>query len=147
MTLPYPVSEIIVWPFVLYTCLVVLVAVFMTGLSYLLGQRSKGHPKNQPYESGIKVTGSARLRFPAKFYLIAMFFVLFDIEAVFVIAWAIAFRDLGWPGYIGLSVFVGILLAILVYEWRSGALDFETSGREILSSLHKEKEKGKNEQV
>ena len=141
MSFPFPIGEILIWPFVLYTCLVLLVALFMTGLSYFLGQRSKGHPKDSPYESGIKVTGSARLRFPAKFYLIAMFFVLFDIETVFVISWAIAFRDLGWAGYAGLSVFVGILLVILIYEWRTGALDFETSGREILKTLGKEKEK------
>ncbi len=139
MAAPFPVSDILLWPFVLYTCLVVLVAAVMIGLSAVLGQRSKGYPKNVPYESGIKITGSARLRFPAKFYLIAMFFVLFDIETVFVIAWAIAFRDLGWAGYAGIAVFIGILLAILVYEWRTGALDFETSGKEILKTIHKQR--------
>ena len=65
-----------------------------------------------------------------------MFFVLFDIETVFVISWAIAFRDLGWAGYIGVSVFIGMLLVILAYEFRTGALDFETSGKEILKKLH-----------
>jgi len=140
MTSSLLITNIILWPFVLYTCLAVLVAAGMIGLSYVLGQRSKGHPKNTPFESGIKVTDSARLRFPAKFYLIAMFFVLFDIETVFVIAWAIAFRDLGWAGFAGISVFVGILLAILVYEFRTGALDFETSGRDILNAV-KKKEK------
>ncbi len=134
-------SEILIWPFVLYTCLAMLVVGGMLGLSHFLGQRSKGYPKNVPFESGIELTGSARLRFPAKFYLIAMFFVLFDIETVFVIAWAIAFRDLGWAGFAGISVFIGILMVILVYEWRTGALDFETSGREILKTLHKEKDK------
>ena len=99
----FPVGEILLL-LTFFTCLVVLVAAGMIGFSYVLGQRSKGHPKNVPYESGIQITGSARLRFSAKFYLI-MFFVLFDIETVFVISWAIAFRDLGWAGYIGVSVF------------------------------------------
>ena len=141
MTSPFPVNEILLWPFVLYTCLVVLIAGGMIGLSHFLGQRSKSHPINDPYESGINITGSARLRFPAKFYLIAMFFVLFDIETVFVITWAIAFRDLGWAGFAGISVFIGILMVILVYEWRTGALDFETSGKEILNKVTKERNK------
>jgi NADH-quinone oxidoreductase subunit A len=137
MTSLYVISEILLWPFVLYTCLVVLVAAGMIGLSAILGQRSKGHSKNIPYESGVELTGSARLRFPAKFYLIAMFFVLFDIETVFVVAWAIAFRDLGWAGYAGVSVFIGLLLVVLIYEFRTGALNFETSGKEILDAVKK----------
>jgi NADH-quinone oxidoreductase subunit A len=95
----------------------------MIAVSSLLGQRHRERATAEPYESGIVSTGSARLRFSAHFYLIAMLFVIFDLEAVFIFAWAIVAREVGWVGYIGLLVFVGILVAALVYEWRSGALD------------------------
>jgi NADH-quinone oxidoreductase subunit A len=62
----------------------------------------------------------------AKFYLVAMFFVIFDLEAVFVIAWALAARPLGWAGYIEILIFIGVLMAALVYLWRLGALDWGT---------------------
>jgi NADH-quinone oxidoreductase subunit A len=96
----------------------------MVGLSYVLGQRHQGRETNDPYESGIKTTGSARVRFSAKFYLVAMLFVIFDLEVVFIFAWALAARELGWPGYWGLLVFVLILIVGLLYEWRMGALDW-----------------------
>ena len=101
----------------------------MLGLSYILGQRHEDPATGQPYESGIVATGSARLRLSADFYLVAMFFVIFDLEAVFLFAWAIAFRDLGWGGYLEALGFIGILVAALVYLWRLGALDWGTMAR------------------
>lgn len=129
------------WPLFVYSVLSVVLVAVMLGLSHILGSRSKNNPQNPPYESGMKITGSARLRFPAKFYLIAMFFVLFDIETVFIITWAIAFREVGWAGYLGVFIFVAILLIILLYEWRSGALDIEQSGDKILKALSELKNK------
>jgi NADH-quinone oxidoreductase subunit A len=79
---------------------------------------------NSPYESGIVSEGSARVRLSAKFYLVAMFFVVFDLEAVFIFAWAVAARKVGWAGYWEMVVFVGILVAALAYLWRLGALDW-----------------------
>ena len=102
----------------------------MLSVSYLLGQRHRARAAGEPYESGIVSTGSARLRFSAQFYLIAMLFVIFDLEAVFIFAWAIAFRELGWGGYIGALVFIGALVAALVYAWRLGALDWGSKGRQ-----------------
>jgi NADH-quinone oxidoreductase subunit A len=96
----------------------------MIGLSYILGERHHDRATGEPYESGIVSTGSARQRFSAKFYLIAMFFVIFDLEAVFIFAWAVAARELGWAGYIEVLVFIGVLVAALVYLWRQGALDW-----------------------
>jgi NADH-quinone oxidoreductase subunit A len=96
----------------------------MLVLSYLLGQRHQERATGEPYESGIVSTGSAQLRFSAKFYLIAMLFVIFDLETVFIFAWAVAFRELGWAGYLGVLVFIGVLVAALIYEWRVGALDW-----------------------
>ena len=78
----------------------------------------------EPFESGVVTVGYARFRLPVKFYLVAMFFVIFDLETVFIFTWAIALRDVGWIGYIDMLVFIGVLLAALVYLWRIGALDW-----------------------
>jgi len=93
-------------------------------VSYLLGQRHQEHATGAPYESGILSQGSARVRLSARFYLVAMFFVIFDLEAVFLFAWAVAGRELGWAGYCEVLVFIGVLMAGLVYLWRLGALDW-----------------------
>jgi NADH-quinone oxidoreductase subunit A len=111
------------WPLAVYFGAVLLVVSAMIGGSWLLGEHHKERATDEPYESGIAATGSARLRFPASFYLIAMFFVVFDVESVFLFAWAVAAREAGWAGYAEMVVFVGILLAALVYLWRAGALD------------------------
>ncbi|MAU00190.1 MAG: NADH-quinone oxidoreductase subunit A [Anaerolineaceae bacterium] len=113
-----------IWPFVVYGTAVFLLVAAMLGLSYVLGERHKDRARNEPYESGITATGSARLRLSAKFYLVAMFFVIFDLEAVFIVAWAIGLMELGWAGYIEIAIFIGVLLAALVYLWRLGALDW-----------------------
>lgn len=127
-------------PFILYTIIALVIIVAMLSISWFLGEKGVDKRKEEPYESGIKPTDSARLRFPSKFYLIAMFFVLFDIEAIFLFLWAIAFRETGWIGFAAVAVFIGILLALLIYEISIGALDFETSGKKILKALNKKKD-------
>jgi NADH-quinone oxidoreductase subunit A len=97
--------------------------------SHLLGQRHRERATGDPYESGILQTGTARVRFPAGFYVVAMVFVIFDLEAVFVFAWALVGRALGWPGYGALVIFVAILLAALGYLWRLGGLDWQIVSR------------------
>jgi NADH-quinone oxidoreductase subunit A len=96
----------------------------MIGLSYLLGERHRDPATGDPYESGILSTGSAEVRLSVSFYLVAMFFVIFDVEAVYLFAWAVAGRELGWSGYAQVLVFVGLLAAALAYLWRLGALDW-----------------------
>jgi NADH-quinone oxidoreductase subunit A len=96
----------------------------MLGLSHVLGQRHSAPATVQPYESGMVPVGDAHLRFPAQFYLIAMFFVVFDLEVVFIYAWAIAAREAGWAGYVEMLIFVAILAAALAYLWGVGALDW-----------------------
>jgi NADH-quinone oxidoreductase subunit A len=125
--------------FFLYTFAVLAVVASMIIISFFLGGRHKEKAMGEPYESGIVSTGSARLRFSAQFYIVAVFFVIFDLEAVFIIAWAIAFRELSWFGFWGITIFIGILLVILIYEWRNGALDFAPSGKNILKHLNKKK--------
>ncbi|MCX7014303.1 MAG: NADH-quinone oxidoreductase subunit A [Candidatus Sumerlaeota bacterium] len=96
----------------------------MIMVSFVLGARHSDRATGEPYESGIVSTGSARLRFPIHFYLVAMFFVIFDLEAVFLFAWAVAVRELGWAGFAEALVFIGVLVAALAYLWRLGALDW-----------------------
>jgi len=122
-------NPVVVWPLGVYSLLVILLAGAMLGLSYVLGERHKGRTTGEPYESGIVPTGSARLRFDVKFYRVATFFVIFDLEAAFIFAWALSVRELGWPGYIEVVVFVSILVVALVYLWRVGALAWGTGGR------------------
>ena len=114
------------WPFLVYAiCVVGLLAVTLIG-AWFLGSRTH-HRKatDLPFESGVVPVGSAeQTRLSIEFYLIAMFFVIFDLEAIFIFAWAVAFFEVGWQGYIGAAVFIVILLVALVYEWRTGALDW-----------------------
>src|SRR5680860_601438 len=88
------------WPFVIYVIAVVLLVAGMMTVSYFIGEHHSEKATSKPYESGIKPTGSARLHFPIHFYIIAMFFVGFDLEAVFIFTWSISIRETGWPGYI-----------------------------------------------
>ena len=108
-----------------YGLLVLALAGVMLGLSWVLGQRSKLTKAGaMPFESGIVPTGTARYRMSAKFYLVAMMFVIFDLEAVYVIAWAVSAKESGWAGYIEMMIFLVILVAALVYLWRIGALEW-----------------------
>lgn len=113
------------WPLGLYFLIALVVAGSMIGLSFVLGERHADRATGQPYESGIVSTGSARVRLSVKFYIVAMLFVIFDLEAVFIFAYAVAYEEVGWPGYAGLVVFVAILVVALIYEYRMGALDWE----------------------
>lgn len=117
------------WALAVYLLVVFGVCAFMLGLSYLLGGRAKGRAKNDPFESGVVSSGSARLRLSAKFYLVAMFFVIFDVEALFLYAWAVSVREAGWAGFIEAFIFINVLLAGLVYLWRIGGLDWAPASR------------------
>jgi NADH-quinone oxidoreductase subunit A len=104
------------------------VVVFLVGLlmlvTHLSGERHFELGTGTPYESGVPITGSARLRLSADFYLVAMFFVIFDISAVYLFAWAVSARELGWPGYVAALVFMVETAAGLAYLWRKGAFDW-----------------------
>lgn len=116
----------VVWPIGLYFILVVILIAGMLIGSALLGQRHNERATGAPYEGGIVSEGSAQVRLSAKFYLIAMFFVVFDLESVFVFAWAVAGKETGWAGYWEVLIFIGILVATLIYLWRLGALDWNS---------------------
>jgi len=117
------------WPLGLYFVLVLGLVGVMLGLSYFLGQRHSERSTGEPYEGGIVSEGSAHIRFSLRFYLVAMFFVIFDLESVFIFSWAIVGRKLGWPGYWEVLIFIGVLVATLAYLWRLGALDWNVGRR------------------
>src|SRR5215475_3343872 len=96
----------------------------MIGASALLGPRNPTPEKEAPYECGMPPVGDARERHSVKFYLVAMIFLLFDIEVAFLYPWAMALRELQWRGFVQVLVFVALLLAGYVYVWRKGALDW-----------------------
>jgi NADH-quinone oxidoreductase subunit A len=118
-----------VWTLGIYFGIVVVLAGGMLLVSYLLGERHTDPATNQTYESGIVSEGSAHVRLSAMFYLMAVFFVIFDLEAAFLFAWAVSAQTLGWPAFWETVVFVAILFAVLIYLWRAGALDLRDFGR------------------
>jgi NADH-quinone oxidoreductase subunit A len=117
------------WPLLVYFVFVVILVAAVIAVSYLLGQRHSEPATGEPYEGGIVSEGSARVRFSLRYSLVAMFFVVFDLEAVFLFAWAGAARELGWRGYWAILLFVGTLAAALAYIWRIGALDWARKPR------------------
>ena len=125
-------SSTALWPFAVFLVSVHALAIFMLVVSALLGERHRERATIEPYESGVVSTGSARLRFDAKFYLMAMFFVIFDLEAVFLYAYAVSFRETGWLGYYEMLIFVGVLAAALFYLWRIGALEWGTPKHKLI---------------
>jgi NADH-quinone oxidoreductase subunit A len=114
------------WPLGLYAAAVLVLIAGVLLISYVTGPRHRERATGEPFESGVVSVGYGRLRYPAHFFLVAVFFVIFDLEAVFVFAWAVAARQAGWPGYIEIVIFIGVLAAALVYLWRAGALEWGT---------------------
>ena len=106
---------------------VLFLASAMIGLSYILGEKHRGRVTGEPYESGILPTGSAWIRFDVKYYLVAMFFVIVDVESIFIFAWAVAWDELGLPGLIHISFFIVILLLGLVWLLLKGGLEWGPS--------------------
>ena len=137
----------VLWPLLAYGAIVFTLVGAILGLSYLLGQHHKERATNEPYEGGILSVGSARLRFSAQFYLIAMLFVIFDVETIFIFSWAVTFKELGWVGYAGVLVFALILFIVLFYEWRNGALNFGPDGKKILKAYKKLQKKNPTDEL
>jgi NADH-quinone oxidoreductase subunit A len=117
------------WSLLVYAAAVGGLCLLMLGLSHILGGRDWGRAKHEPFESGVVGVGDAQMRWSAKFYLVAMFFVIFDVEAAFLILWAISVRQAGWAGFIEAAIFIFILAASLVYLWRIGALEWAPESR------------------
>ena len=97
----------------------------------MLAQHRREKATEQPFESGIVPVGDTHIRLAVHFYPVAIFFVIFDLEAIFIFAWAVAFREAGWLGYAEMLVFIGLLLVALVYLWKIGALDWRTARQKL----------------
>ena len=130
-------SNLEIWPLVVYFVAIIALVLTMLVLSWLLGQQRANSATNEPFESGVVSVGDAQGRISVEFYLIAIFFVIFDLETVFIFAWAIAFFELGWRGYFAIVVFIAVLVIALIYEWRTGALDWGIKTRTGLNADQK----------
>lgn len=124
----------LLWPFLVYALVVIFLVAIILLISYFLGERHEEHATGEVYEGGIIATGTARLLFPIHFYIIAIFFVVFDVQAVFIMAWAVSAKSVGWAGYIAVATFIVIFALVLVYEWSIGALDFGPDIKNIIKA-------------
>ena len=117
------------WSLIAFVLGVIFLLGFMLTVPLLMGGRAVGRSKEEPFESGQLGVGGARLRLSAKFYLVAMFFVIFDVEALFLYAYAVSVLENGWVGFIEVMIFISVLLVGLLYIWRVGALDWAPEKR------------------
>lgn len=107
-----------------FTALVFLLVAVILFLSFWLNPRKPEKEKSGVYECGVLPTGSARFRYPVPFYLVAIFFLIFDVEVVYIISWAVSFENLGLTRWLFMTYFILVLLGSLVYLWRKGALEW-----------------------
>jgi NADH-quinone oxidoreductase subunit A len=112
-------------PLLVFVLAAIAFAVAGVAISTLLGPKRPSATKGQPYESGIVPSETARRRLPVAFYLTAMLFIVFDVEAIFVYPWAVVLRRLGGYGLVEMAIFITILAVALLYVWRKGALEWE----------------------
>ncbi|XID75493.1 NADH-quinone oxidoreductase subunit A [Alkanindiges sp. WGS2144] len=117
------------WAIVAFVIGVTFLCAFMLTVPLLLGGKAWGRAKNDPFESGVVGAGGARLRLSAKFYLVAIFFVVFDLEVLYLYAWSVSVREVGWVGFWTAAIFITVLLIGLVYELSTGSLNWSPSDR------------------
>jgi NADH-quinone oxidoreductase subunit A len=125
-----PTSELEKYfPVLVQVIIAAVLAASLTILSSVLGKRARSPQKDTPYECGMAPTGDARDRFSIKFYLVAMIFILLDIEAVFLYPWAVVYRQLKWFAFFEMLLFIGLVLVGYFYIWKKGALDWSIAER------------------
>ena len=112
-------------PVILFIVIGALVGIAPQALGFVLGPRRPDQAKNSPYECGFEAFEDARMKFDVRYYLIAILFILFDLEIAFLFPWAVALREIGMAGFWAMMVFLGILVVGFAYEWKKGALDWE----------------------
>jgi NADH-quinone oxidoreductase subunit A len=112
-------------PVLIITVLAIAIGFAAIGMGHLLGPHHPSERKGAPYESGMRPFGPGRRRMPVHFYLMAVLFILFDIEIVFLLPWAVVLRQLGTAGLVEMGVFIVILLVGYVYAWKTGAMEWE----------------------
>lgn len=112
-------------PILIFMGVAFFVAVAAAALSFLLAKHRPDAVKNAPYECGFEPFGDARAKFDIRFYLVAILFIVFDLEIAFLFPWAVALGDIGWFGFASMMVFLAVLTAGFVYEWKKGALEWD----------------------
>jgi len=127
------------WSVAVYVLGVIAICGIMIGASAVLGGKGSARARNEPFESGVVSASPERLRMSAKFYLVAVFFVIFDVEALFLYAWAISVREAGWPGFVEAVVFISVLVVSLFYLARIGALDWAPQARSLVTRAARER--------
>src|SRR5690242_4406792 len=123
-------------PVLMQMALAMIIAAALVALSYAIGHRVKNRVKDMAYECGIEPTGDARQRFSVKFYLVAMLFILFDIEAIFLYPWAIVYKQLKMFAFLEMLIFVILILAGFFFIWKKGVLDWAHGDRDAVAGLH-----------
>ena len=117
------------WPLAFYVTAALVLVGGVLAASHWLGERHSERATGDPFESGVVPVHRARFRIQAKFYMVAVLFVIFDIEAVYIVTWAVIARDAGWAPFIEIAIFITVLIAALAYLWRIGALDWAATSR------------------
>jgi NADH-quinone oxidoreductase subunit A len=115
------------FPIVVQVVIAAVLAAALIAISYIFGKKVRNRVKDTPYESGMIPTGDARQRFSVKFYLVAMLFILFDIEAIFLYPWVVVYRELKMVAFVEMLIFVVLILSGFLYIWKKGALDWSGS--------------------
>ena len=118
-----------VFSLIVYSILVLIFIALQLFLASWLGEKKPSIEKSRPYECGIIPTGSARFRYPVPFYLVAIFFLIFDVEGAYIFSWAVVYKDLGLPGLMQMGFFIVLLLVGLLYIWKQGGLDWRAAYR------------------
>ncbi len=118
-----------VFSLVAYGLMIIALIALLLFIASWLGEKTSNSEKSRPYESGVIPTGNARLRYPVPFYLVAIFFLLFDVEGAYIFSWAIAWETLGWAGWLQISFFIVVLILGLVYIWQKGGLEWGPTGK------------------
>ncbi len=112
-------------PILIFIGVAVIVGVVMEGLGFVLGTRHPDSEKLSPYECGFEAFEDARMKFDVRFYLVAILFIIFDLEIAFLFPWAVVLDQIGMVGFLAMMVFLGILVIGFIYEWKKGALEWE----------------------
>jgi NADH-quinone oxidoreductase subunit A len=112
-------------PILVFTALGLLFGVVPLVLGFILGPHKPNRAKNSPYECGFEAFEDARMPFDVRFYLVAILFIIFDLEIAFLFPWAVVFDGLGWTAFWAMMIFLGLLVIGFIYEWKKGALEWE----------------------
>ncbi|HKJ94386.1 MAG TPA: NADH-quinone oxidoreductase subunit A [Gammaproteobacteria bacterium] len=112
-------------PILVFICIGVIIGVALQFAGFLLAPRNPGDEKLAPYECGFEAFEDSRMKFDVRYYLVAILFIIFDLEIAFLFPWAIVLHKIGIFGFISMAVFVGVLLVGFLYEWKKGALEWE----------------------